>query len=78
MSTAAVALGKVMAARDAGRPISEGWAVDAKGLATTNPAEVKTLLPMPGAKGAGLSLMSEVLASLLSGNPDYRARPERR
>lgn len=69
MSTAAVALGKLMAARDAGKPIPEGWAVDAEGRATTDPAKAKALLPMAGAKGAGLSLMIEVLASLLSGNP---------
>lgn len=69
MSTAAVALGQVMAARDAGRSIPEGWGVDAAGRPTTDPAAVKALNPMAGAKGAGLSLMIEVLCSLLAGNP---------
>ena len=69
MSTAAVALGKVMAAKDAGTPIPEGWGVDARGQPTTNPAAVATLLPMAGPKGAGLSLMIECLASLAAGNP---------
>lgn len=69
MSTAAVALGKVMAAKDAGTPIPEGWGVDARGQPTTDPAAVATLLPMAGPKGAGLSLMIECLASLAAGNP---------
>jgi LDH2 family malate/lactate/ureidoglycolate dehydrogenase len=69
MSTAAVALGKIMAAKAAGRPIPEGWGVDTEGRTTTDPAAVKALLPMAGHKGAGLSLMIEVLCSLLAGNP---------
>ena len=69
MSTAAVALGRIMAAKDAGQPIPAGWGVDAEGRPTTDPAAVKALLPMAGAKGAGLSLMIEVLCSLLAGEP---------
>lgn len=69
MSTAAVALGKIMAARDAGRSIPEGWAVDAEGVATADPAKVRALLPMAGPKGSGLSLMIEILVSVLAGNP---------
>ncbi|WPB85066.1 Ldh family oxidoreductase [Sediminicoccus rosea] len=69
MSTAAVALGKIMAAKDAGTPIPEGWGVDAAGQPTQDPAKVATLLPMAGPKGAGLSLMIECLASLAAGNP---------
>lgn len=68
MSTAAVALGKIMAAQDAGRSIPEGWAVDANGKAVTDPAKVAALLPMAGAKGSGLSMMIEILASVLAGN----------
>lgn len=69
MSTAAVALGKIMVARDTGKPLSPGWAVDAQGRMTTDAAQVDALLPMAGYKGAGLSLMIEILASVLSGNP---------
>ncbi len=69
MSTAAVALGQIMAARDAGRAVPEGWGVDGEGRSTTDPSLVKALLPMAGVKGAGLSLMIEVLCSLLAGNP---------
>ncbi len=68
MSTAAVALGKIMAAKDAGKPIPPGWAVDETGAETTDPHRVASLLPMAGAKGSGLSLMIEVLASVLAGN----------
>ena len=69
MSTAAVALGKIMAAKDAGRAIPEGWGVDADGQPTTDPAQVDALLPMAGPKGSGLSLMIELLASVLAGAP---------
>jgi ureidoglycolate dehydrogenase (NAD+) len=69
MSTAAVAIGKIMAARDAGQPIPLGWAVDENGQETTDPGKVKAVLPMAGPKGSGLSLMIEVLASVLAANP---------
>ncbi|MEZ5730372.1 MAG: Ldh family oxidoreductase [Burkholderiaceae bacterium] len=68
MSTAAVALGKILAARDAGAAIPAGWAVDAQGAQTTDPNAVAAVLPMAGPKGSGLSLMIEVLASVLVGN----------
>ncbi|MBS7704972.1 Ldh family oxidoreductase [Chelatococcus asaccharovorans] len=68
MSTSNVALGKIMAARDAGTPVPEGWGIDKDGQATTNAAAVATLLPLGGPKGSGLSLMIEVLASLLCAN----------
>ncbi len=69
MSTSAAALGKIMAAREAGRAIPTGWGIDADGADTTDPKAVKTLLPMAGAKGSGLSLMIEVLGSVLIANP---------
>ncbi len=69
MSTAAVALGKVMAAKDAGKSIPPDWGVDSNGVATTDPAKVKAVLPMAGPKGSGLSLMIEILVSVLGGNP---------
>jgi ureidoglycolate dehydrogenase (NAD+) len=69
MSTSAVALGKLMAAKDSGRPIPKGWAVDKDGADATDPVAAKALLPMAGPKGSGLSLMIEILASVMSGNP---------
>lgn len=69
MSTSAAALGKIMAAKNAGVAIPRGWGVDANGADTSDPSAVKFLLPMAGAKGSGLSLMIEVLSSVLVGNP---------
>ena len=69
MSTSAAALGKVMAAKQAGKAIPIGWGADASGADTTDAKAVTFLLPMAGAKGSGLSLMIEMLASVLVGNP---------
>lgn len=69
MSTSTVALGKIMHAKDTGTPIPEGWAIDAEGRPATDPAQVATLTPLGGPKGSGLSLMIEVLSSLLVSNP---------
>ncbi|WP_299938459.1 Ldh family oxidoreductase [uncultured Pelagimonas sp.] len=69
MSTSTVALGKIMQAKDAGTSIPEGWAIDADGAPTTAPSDMATLTPLGGPKGSGLSLMIEVLASVLITNP---------
>src|SRR3954469_20762026 len=69
MSTANVALGKVMAAKDAGQAIPPNWGVDDEGQPTTDPEKVATLTPLGGPKGAGLSLMIEILVSVLVNNP---------
>lgn len=69
MSTATVALGKIMSARRTGEPLGEGWALDQNGAPTTDPEAAATLTPMAGPKGSGLSLMIECLASLVAGNP---------
>ncbi len=69
MSTSTVALGKLMAARDAGRAVPRGWGIDARGRETTDPSEIATLLPMAGAKGSGLSFLIECLCSLTVHNP---------
>lgn len=68
-SLAKVARGKIVLAAGAGEPIPEGWAVDAQGLATTDPqaALAGSLLPVGEAKGAALVLMVEILAAALSG-----------
>jgi ureidoglycolate dehydrogenase (NAD+) len=69
MSTSTVALGKILSARDRGEPIPEGWGMDADGNPVTDPDAVATLLPLGGAKGSGLSLLIECLASLTVANP---------
>lgn len=68
-ATTAVTLGAVNMAKEAGRPIPEGWAVDAEGRATTDPdAALKgSLLSAGGPKGWGIGLMVEILAAGLAG-----------
>jgi ureidoglycolate dehydrogenase (NAD+) len=68
-STGVVANGKIMAAADRGEKIPTGWGLDKDGRDTTDPKAVETLLPLGGAKGAGLSFMIECLTSLLLNHP---------
>ncbi|HVY58833.1 MAG TPA: Ldh family oxidoreductase [Xanthobacteraceae bacterium] len=69
MSTATVANGKVLDARDRGVAVPLGWGIDAEGRDTTDPKKIATLLPVGGAKGSGLSFMIECLCSLAVSNP---------
>ena len=59
----------IQQAADAGEPIPEGWAVDAGGAPTTDPAAALggSLLPFGGARGANIALMVEILAAGLTG-----------
>ena len=59
--------GKVESLGLYGRPIPEGWALDAEGRLTTDPKAAKTLLPFAGARGYGLAFLSSVLAGPLVG-----------
>ena len=68
-STGVVANGKIMGAADRGEKIPVGWGLDKDGRDTTDPRAVETVLPLGGAKGAGLSFMIECLSSLLLSNP---------
>ena len=67
ISTTVTAMGKIQAAAREGKPIPEGWALDARGRPTTNPAEARTVLPIAGPKGYGLAVMVEAFSALLSG-----------
>ena len=69
MASSAVAMGKLMQARAAGKPLEAGWAIDAHGEPTLDAAKAKVLLPLGGPKGSGLALMAEVVCSLLTANP---------
>lgn len=69
MASSAVALGRLQQARARGESIPSGWALDAGGRPTTDPATAELPLPLGGAKGSGLALMIEVLCSLLTDNP---------
>ncbi len=70
MSTAAVAGGKVYAARMRGEPIPPTWLIGADGQPTTDPSEfpqVGALQPAAGHKGYGIALLIETLSGVLTG-----------
>lgn len=68
MATSQVAANRVNLARDEGlASIPEGWAVDADGRPTTDPAVAESVVPLGGYKGYGLALMVEVLSGVLWG-----------
>ena len=69
MATATIALGKIAQYRARGESLPEGVAVTADGEPTVDPAEAKIPLPVGGAKGSGMSLAFELLASGLAANP---------
>ncbi len=68
-STTTVALGRVTMAKAAGESIPEGWALDAEGAVTTDPAAAVqgSLTSAGGYKGWGFGLMAEILAACLAG-----------
>ncbi|MDX1673166.1 MAG: Ldh family oxidoreductase [Longimicrobiales bacterium] len=69
LATSIVARGNIIAAEKEGRPIPEGWALDADGHPTTDAAAALagTVLTMAGHKGYALALLVELLSSVLSG-----------
>ncbi len=71
MATSVAAVGKVTSAQAKGEPIPLGWAIDADGNPTTDPARALegALLPTGAYKGYGLGLVIEVLSALLAGSP---------
>ena len=68
MATSVVAFGKLMVAADSKVPYGSGWAVDADGNPTTDPAQFAALLPVGGAKGSGMALLFECLTSVMAAN----------
>jgi LDH2 family malate/lactate/ureidoglycolate dehydrogenase len=70
IANTAVARGKVYLARQRGEPIPAGWAIDADGAPTTDPAAAiaGVILPMAGHKGYAISLMMDVLSGVLTGS----------
>lgn len=69
MATSVASLGRLASFRRAGRPLPPGWALDADGNPTTDAARAELPLPLGGPKGAGLALMFEIIASVMTGNP---------
>jgi ureidoglycolate dehydrogenase (NAD+) len=69
MANAAITIGNLAQARMSGKTLPKDVALDAQGRMTTDPARAVTPMPVAGPKGAGLALMIECLASLMSGSP---------
>ena len=69
LSLSKVARGNILAAKQRGERIPEGWALDEAGTPTTDPdaALRGTMLPAGDAKGTALALMVELLAAGLTG-----------
>ncbi len=69
MATSVAAGGKLDMAILRGESIPLGWALDAAGSPTTDPAAARkgSLLPVGGPKGYAMSIMLDVLAGVLTG-----------
>jgi (2R)-3-sulfolactate dehydrogenase (NADP+) len=69
-SASVAARGEVMLHAREGKPIPEGWALDREGRPTTNPhaaLDGGSMLPSGGYKGAGIALMVEIMAAVVTG-----------
>lgn len=74
-ATSTVSMGKIHHHALTGKSIPPGWALDAVGAPTTDPATAKAIAPFGGAKGYGLGLGLELLVAVLAGSsfaPDAR------
>jgi len=69
LSLSKVARGNILAAKQKGEAIPEGWALNSAGEPPTDPAAALkgTMLPLGDAKGTALALMVELLAAGLTG-----------
>lgn len=75
--------GRAELLRRAGKPLPEGWAIDADGLPTTDPETALggAMLPFGGHKGSAISIMIELLAGVMIGDMtspevlDFMAQP---
>lgn len=70
MANSGVARGKIYLANKRREPIPPHWAVDAKGVPTTDPQAALEgfILPMAGHKGYVMGVMVDVLSGVLSGS----------
>jgi ureidoglycolate dehydrogenase (NAD+) len=68
MASSIVSAGKIRQARRNGDALPPDAALDREGRPTTDPNAAELALPIGGAKGAGLSLMMELLTGVLAGN----------
>lgn len=69
MATSIVTFNKIKQLREEKKQAPEGVGADKDGAETTDPNKITTLLPVGSYKGYGLSMMVEILCSLLTGMP---------
>lgn len=69
MATSVATFNKIEQFRERGEKVPIGWGVDEKGQDTDDPNQIQALLPIGGYKGSGLSMMVEILCSILTGAP---------
>ena len=69
MATTVQAWGKILDKRANKESIPDTWAVDEQGKPTTNPFDVRALLPIAGPKGYGLMMMVDILSGILLNLP---------
>lgn len=69
-ATSVAARGEIELHRRAGKPLPEGWAIDAQGAPTTDPesALAGAMLPFGGHKGSAIGTMIELLAGVMIGD----------
>ncbi|WP_044183034.1 Ldh family oxidoreductase [Phytobacter massiliensis] len=67
MATSAIAFGKILHAKETGKHIGEGLALDKEGHITTDPHKIENLLPFGGHKGSGIALAIDALTGILMG-----------
>lgn len=69
MATSLVNWNKVLQARERNQTVEGGWGADVQGNETNDPQKMVSLLPIGDYKGFGLSMMVDILCSLLTGMP---------
>ncbi|MDS7595685.1 Ldh family oxidoreductase [Agrobacterium tumefaciens] len=69
-ATSVAARGEIELHRRAGKPLPDGWAIDADGNPTTDPdaALAGAMLPFGGHKGSAIGTMIELLAGIMIGD----------
>lgn len=77
MATSAIAMGKVRVAKNEGHELDPGVLIDQLGQPTRDPnvmyaEKTGALLPFGGHKGYGLAVVTELLATTLSGGPSIQ------
>lgn len=76
MALSVAARGHLAVAVREGHKIPLGWAIDAEGVPTTDPADgqLGAMVPIGGYKGSGLSIMLEVMSAILTASPIAREK----